>query len=211
MAGALAILFAQSQLPFPTVLFEFGQFRTYEGTMRTHPVPMLTGPTSYLLVAPGKHGLDDAFDSFDGRLVRLNASLIQRDDLPMLEVGPDSLVLTSPHRRTASAAAVLGDVDLIGEIVDMKCHLGVMNPGNGKVHRDCAVRCISGGIPPGFFVRDSNGQYLTLVLTSENGPSLTKYLLPLIGEPVRVRGSIVMVDGIRTLRTNVHNIVRPRE
>ena len=39
---------------------------------------------------------------------------------------------------------------LIGEIVDSKRYLGVMNPGNGKVHRDCAVRCLSGGIPPIF-------------------------------------------------------------
>jgi hypothetical protein len=27
---------------------------------------------------------------------------------------------------------------LTGEIVDSKCYLGVMNPGQGKVHRDCA-------------------------------------------------------------------------
>ena len=30
----------------------------------------------------------------------------------------------------------------------MPCFLGVMKPGRSKPHRACAVRCISGGIPP---------------------------------------------------------------
>ena len=37
-----------------------------------------------------------------------------------------------------------------GEIVDSKCHLGVMKPGEGPTHRDCAVRCLLGRIPPMF-------------------------------------------------------------
>ena len=37
---------------------------------------------------------------------------------------------------------VLGPVELTGEIADSKCWLGVMNPGEGTVHRDCARRCL---------------------------------------------------------------------
>jgi len=36
----------------------------------------------------------------------------------------------------------LGEFDLVGEIVDRQVLLGNMNPGNGKVHRDCAVRLL---------------------------------------------------------------------
>ena len=35
-----------------------------------------------------------------------------------------------------ASAVDFGEVTLAGEIVDSKCYLGVMNPGNGKVHRD---------------------------------------------------------------------------
>jgi len=31
-----------------------------------------------------------------------------------------------------------------GQIVDPKCYLGVMKPGEGKPHSDCAIRCIDG-------------------------------------------------------------------
>jgi hypothetical protein len=46
--------------------------------------------------------------------------------------------------------------NLRGEIVDTKCYLGVMTPGEDKVHRGCAVRCISRGVPPAFLVRDAS-------------------------------------------------------
>ena len=46
-----------------------------------------------------------------------------------------------------------------------KCYLGVINPGNGKVHRDCAVRCLSGGVTPVFATNDFNGRPTILVLT----------------------------------------------
>jgi hypothetical protein len=50
----------------------------------------------------------------------------------------------------------LGTQTLIGEIVDSKCYLGVMNPGALIPHRACAIRCISGGIPPVLLVRQSD-------------------------------------------------------
>ncbi len=62
----------------------------------------------------------------------------------------------------------LGAVTLTGEIVDTKCHLGVMNPGEGKVHRDCAVRCISGGAPP-VSGADQEGDTRLLLLTGADG------------------------------------------
>jgi hypothetical protein len=31
-------------------------------------------------------------------------------------------------------------------------HLGVIKPGEGAPHRNCAVRCLSGAVPPMVFV-----------------------------------------------------------
>jgi len=69
-----------------------------------------------------------------------------------------------------------------------------MNPGAGKVHRDCAVRCISGGIPPAFLVRDSSGNIVTLLLAHWK-----RELLDHIAEPVTVRGHLVRSAGRLTL------------
>lgn len=55
------------------------------------------------------------------------------------------------------AGESLGEFTLQGEIVDSKCYLGVMRPGNTKTHRACAVRCIAGGVPPVLLVRDAQG------------------------------------------------------
>ena len=84
----------------------------------------------------------------------------------------------------------LGTVQLTGEIVDSKCYFGVMNPGNGKVHRDCAARCISGGVPPAFLVRDASGHAETLLLANWK-----RELLNHIAEPVTIRGRLVRSDG----------------
>jgi hypothetical protein len=71
----------------------------------------------------------------------------------------------------------LGEFDLVGEIVDRKCYLGNMNPGNGKVHRDCAVRCLSGGILPVFATNDFNGSPAVLLLTGPNQKRLPREAL----------------------------------
>jgi hypothetical protein len=87
----------------------------------------------------------------------------------------------------------LGIVALTGEIVDSKCYLGVMNPGAGKVHRDCAARCIAGGIPPAFIAKDSDGVSKTLVLS--NAGDVTQF----VAEPVEIRGRLLRSNGMLTL------------
>ena len=75
--------------------------------------------------------------------------------------------------------------------MDSKCYLGVMNPGSGKVHRDCAVRCISGGIPPVFATSDFNGSPTIFLLTGLDQKPLPKEsFLKLVGQPVRIRGKV---------------------
>lgn len=65
-----------------------------------------------------------------------------------------------------------GKVVLIGELVDTKCYFGVMRPATGKVHRACAVRCLSGGVPPGLLIRDSQDGARVILLTGAGGTPL---------------------------------------
>jgi len=62
------------------------------------------------------------------------------------------------------------------------------------VHRDCAVRCISGGIPPAFLVRDGVGSTATLLLANWK-----RELLEHIAEPVTIRGRLSRSAGRLTL------------
>jgi hypothetical protein len=80
----------------------------------------------------------------------------------------------------------LGEVTILGEMVDSKCYLGVMNPGRTKVHRDCAVRCISGGIPPMLVTGDA-----TYLLVGTDGRQLNQEVLNMVGETIEVRGMAV--------------------
>jgi len=96
----------------------------------------------------------------------------------------------------------LDDFDLVGEIVDSKCYLGNMNPGNGKVHRDCAVRCLSGGIPPVFATNDFNGSPAVLLLTGPNQKRLPREaFLDRVAQPMRIHGRIVQIGNTLVLET----------
>jgi hypothetical protein len=79
---------------------------------------------------------------------------------------------------------------LAGEIVDSKCFFGVMNPGELKPHRACAVRCISGGIPPVLCVRDAAGRACYFWLVGPEGEPIGRALLDFVAEPVLVEGEV---------------------
>ncbi|MGC4054197.1 MAG: hypothetical protein QM757_34360 [Paludibaculum sp.] len=109
----------------------------------------------------------------------------------MLEVEPATVqALDAQPAGSSLAQTDLGDVVLSGEIVDSKCFLGVMNPGQGKVHRDCAVRCISGGVPPAFLVNDANGTRRVLLLTGRDGRRLGREILNFVAEPLTISGRL---------------------
>ena len=88
----------------------------------------------------------------------------------------------------------MGEFELVGEIVDSKCYLGNMNPGNSKVHRDCAVRCLSGGIPPVFATNDLNGSPAVLLLTGPNQNRLPREaFLNRVAQPTQIHGRVMQI------------------
>jgi len=199
IAGGLLIF---GQPPFATSKFEYGDYRDYSGIIEEWPYPILvTDTASFLLVAPGKHGLSDTVTGLQGKHVQLKGSLIERTPDRMIEVVPASIVVgTSPLLAAPSRTIDLGPVTLRGEIVDTKCYLGVMNPGEGKVHRDCAVRCISGGVPPAFLARDASGDSRVLLLVGEDGRALSREVLPFLAEPLEISGVLVRTGSTLTLK-----------
>lgn len=196
-----AISFARVQKTFAPSTFEYGKELSFEGVIESSPFPTLlaarsgatnTDATRYLLVASGKRGADSQVQPYVGKTVRLRGTLIYRGDQSMIELVKNSISVRAASNEVPSPLSDLGTFNLTGEIVDSKCYLGVMNPGNGKVHRDCAVRCLSGGIPPIFATDDFRGSPAILLLTDAAGKPLPKQaFMNLVAQPVRVHGKVL--------------------
>jgi hypothetical protein len=195
------IAFASVQRTFAPVMFEYGKQRSFEGIIERKPFPTLlvkrpgspdSGSSHYLLVAEGKHGADDEVSEFEGKSVRLKGTLIYRGNQTMIEVAKHSISVAGSAVSLPATAKILGIFELSGEIVDGKCYLGVMNPGSGKVHRDCAARCLSGGVPTLFATNDFRGEPAALQLTDSNQKPLPKAtFLDHVGQPVQLKGTVV--------------------
>jgi nitrite reductase/ring-hydroxylating ferredoxin subunit/DMSO/TMAO reductase YedYZ heme-binding membrane subunit len=215
-AGALvAAALASLQAPFAEATFEYGTVRTFAGRLSATPYPVLEAASdpaapSHLLVDRGKHGAAARVAGLAGRNVSLDGQLIERDGLAMIEMS----AAAPADRGTAAPAASdrsLGEQRLRGEIVDSKCHLGVMKPGEGKVHRACAARCISGGVPPVLWVRDVAGRSRYYLLLSRDGGPLGRQVLDRVAEPVEVPGEVLRRGDLWLLRTDPTQIRRITE
>jgi hypothetical protein len=196
--------------------FEFGSVRTSTGTIVTQPYPALvedaeaTGGAGAdrpwrLLVAGGKHGADALVRGLDGARVSIDGTRIERAGMRMLEVRAGSIarIGAAPSRRPVAEAVIhSGAVTLRGEIVDSKCFLGVMTPGEGRTHSACASLCLRGGIPPALFVRDPRGSSAIYLLEDPTGAPLSAAAAGVAGEPVEVRGVTGQRGSWRILRTD---------
>ena len=218
---SLMLVFGQQR--FAPAAFEFQQYKEFEGLIEERPVPSLlvrrpgaTGTVSalsrYPLVLPGKHGASLSVQGFAGTWVRLQGSLIYRAEQTMIELIPNSIRTLSlfPHQVASQTVPDkdLGVFTIAGEIVDTKCYFGVMNPGNGKVHKDCAVRCIGGGIPPALLVRSQDEESTVLLLVGTDGRQLNGEILDKVGEPVEIQGRLVCYGDTLRLSAEPRSIRR---
>ena len=196
------LVFLFGQQPFAKSFFEFGSEKDFEGTIQAQPIPFLLIEKAEKnnnlpiferipLVAEFKFGAEKIVKDFDGQRVKLKGTKIYRDDLQMIEVAADSIVKTGGEaQKTDEKEESLGWQTLKGEIVDSKCYLGVMNPGQTKPHRDCAVNCLRGGIPALFIVKDSGGNVSELWLLGNDGKPVNDRILDFVAEPVEINGEV---------------------
>lgn len=192
--------------------FDYGRTQTVTGRILAHPYPRLiesagttTGAAS-LLVASGKHGARPLVQHLDGRTATFEATRITRDGHVMLEMRAGTVRAVAEGRAVASPEtprpAGARDLELQGEIVDTKCYLGVMVPGEGHTHRACASLCLRGGIPAALRVRDARGGVTLYLLESPSGSPVSEAAAALAGRPVVVAGVTGRRDGWPTIRTN---------
>lgn len=214
LAPILALTLAVAQHSFDVAFFEFGNVRTFEGTVVADPHPLLRverpggGSSRYYLVAAGKFGAGPLVADVVGQRVRLDGTLIHRDDQTMLEVVDGSLEAVAGPAQRGPDEVVHGTMTLRGEIVDSKCYLGVMKPGSAKAHRACASLCIRGGIPPLFVQRNQDGLGTYLLLVGADGSTINQEVLGWVAEAVEITGEVVQIGDQWILRADPSAIER---
>src|SRR6266496_5850 len=212
-----SVTLALSQRKFGTGTFEFGKLIEVKGIYFNQPVPSIKvvngkdiwGNLSYItfpLVGYGKHGADGIIAdiekekaiSIDKKEVTLRGTLLYNDGKTILQIDKnDSPLITVGQRASADLLPQLQELGMQkikGEIVDPKCYFGVMKPGEGKPHRDCAIRCILGGIPPVFHVQNVKGENNYYLVVGPNGEKMNEAVQDYVAEPAEIEARLVKYD-----------------
>ena len=188
------------------------ELKEFTGVLVKEPAPILVGDEGavWFLVNPFKFGFEkEIAEKLHLKRVALKGTLITNDGQVMIEVVPDSVEERGEPAATGNPLGPgtdLGEVALRGEIVDSKCYLGVMNPGNLKPHRACAINCISGGIPPVLLVRDEVGNASYFLLVDTDGEAVNERVLHLVAEPVEVTGRLKQAGSLNVLYADPEKI-----
>jgi len=204
LVPALAVLLAYFQNGFSNGTFEFGKKTELEGVFFEKPFPFLvvengkdaTGNPVFqkiLLVGKGKFGfrVGDRRSAGDGQKIKVSGTLIYNDGKTALEVESiENQETATNNQQLKTNNQQLGEATLRGEITDPKCLFGVMNPGEGKPHRDCAVRCIAGGIPPVLKVANYEGETEYYLLADSNGEPINDRIMEYVGDGVQLCGRL---------------------
>ena len=218
-----------NQRGFSSGIYERNHETELEGVLQLNPFPAIKtfyGKDIYgnpvlktiLLVNFGKFGADPILQSIASRhgndlsslWVKVKGKLDYSHGAALLELSEkeksiETVSLISKEQKSlipALETQELGNVTLHGQIVDPKCYLGVMKPGEGKPHSDCAIRCIAGGIQPLFIIRNEKGEETYFILRGEKGEPINEKILCDIGFPVEVNGKLFSVDDWLVLDVN---------
>jgi hypothetical protein len=214
----VAVLLAFSQKKFSTSNFEFGQLTEVKGIYLQEPVPVLKviskkdvfGNSTYItipLVGYGKFGAEGAIAEIekekntrlDNKLVTLKGTLLYSDGKTLLQIDANDKPLVRYDSIEAAQSYLpkitdMGTVSIKGEVLDPKCYFGVMKPAHGKPHRDCAIRCLLGGISPVFRARNEAGQSNYYLILGEHGEKINAQLQDYVADPVALQANAKQVD-----------------
>ena len=211
-ASAYAVAALHPANPFARS--DFRDIREHEGLLVAHPMPHLVvlrpgaaeghELSRYFLVGRGKSGPKIDVEALDGKYTKVRGSLIYRDAQTLISVKSAEEIPPPELDAIGQAMSIgkLGTYTLRGAIVDSKCFLGTMRPGETKVHRGCAVRCISGGVPPMLLVRDDDGAALPFLLVDSDGSAVNKRVLDMVAEPVEITGEVERLGDVFVLKAD---------
>ena len=215
-----AFLFSFFQRPAVNSTFDFNEPTKVSGVYHESPYPMLRvelAESEYkdiLLLGFGKFGpnkylkeIKKDIGSLVNKHLTIEGQLIYYNGKTLLEIDDSQkITLNGSSTKNIVADTLSSKIELEGEIIDPKCYFGVMKPGFGKIHRSCAALCISGGVPPVLVSSDENSIDEYFLLTDLKGKPINQDILPYIGQPSRISGSVSKLGDWKVLRVNIDQI-----
>ena len=215
-----AFVFSFSQQPFKNSSFELTTATKITGVFHQTPYPMLRIEVAknefknILLLGFGKSSANPFLKKVQKEVVDLNGShltiegnLIYYNGKTLIQITDENKVsFLSESKMQLPEKTNIGSMTLTGEIIDPKCYFGVMKPGKGKIHRSCAIRCISGGIPPVLATTDKNNLKHYFLITNIHGGPIHKEILPFIGKPAEITGIVEKMEDWYVFKIDTENI-----
>lgn len=206
---ATSFFWSHSQHSPGPAVWNVSQPLTLRGVLTAKPYPILFTQSAdgvgqaILLVEAGKRGSRQRASALDGRQVVVSGWSLHRDGRRLLELEPAMAAMVADTDTKSEtllpAMKPVGPVTLRGEIVDSKCFLGAMKPGEGKAHKQCATLCVRGGIPPMLVTHDANAVATYYLLQDPSGGPIDPAIFPLIADAVEVRGDLATWGGLNIL------------
>ena len=185
-------------------MWDTTQEREWSGVVRSAPYPALVDDEGepWLIVEMGKFGAHERVEPFDGAVCKVRGFALTRGGRRMIELlpGEDAFARVGAAAPAPALMRPGGEMAVVGEIVDGKCYLGAMKPGDGKAHKACAVLCIRGGLPAlvSGDISGAAGELLP-ILTIGGRAELPEAVLEFVGEPVRIEGTLSWWGGLPVL------------
>jgi hypothetical protein len=205
------------QKRFSLNTFDFEKPTTIEGYLSGFPVPHLRLPVGkdsagsehyqkIMLVGYGKKGaqqwmleLEKIYGKIPVGKVSVRGNLIYGEGKAWMQVeNLQGLRVIDKTPASSDPTTVSKRVKIVGEIVDPKCYFGVMKPGEGKVHKSCAARCIAGGIPP--VLHSTEGEFYLLTMDTQG--NIYQDVAPLIGQKISLSAQQHQVDDWKILKVD---------
>jgi hypothetical protein len=172
--------------------------QTHDDIMQTHGDIMQThGDVMKKSAAPTLAEIEQLQQqSLNNKGIKLQGKLIYFDGKLAMELSEGAAAFkgftTLQNQPTITQS--LGEATLRGEILDPKCYLGVMRPGEGKPHRSCAIRCIEGGIPPFFKVVTKEDAHQYFFVLDANGNPVNDKVAKYVADEVQLCGTVEQWD-----------------
>ena len=215
-----ALIFSFSQKPFKNSTFELATATKITGVFHENPYPMLrvqiaeNSFKNVVLLGFGKSSanpflekIQEKVPDLNGKKLSIEGNLIYYNGKTLIQITDEEKVTLADNSQTAiPAKKEISSMTFQGEIIDPKCYFGVMKPGKGKIHRSCAIRCLSGGIPPVLATTDKNNVAKYFLLTDLNGKPINDQILLYVGKPSSVTGIVEKMEDWYVLKIDPKNI-----
>jgi hypothetical protein len=214
------LIFSFSQKPFKNSTFELLTETKVTGVFHENPYPMLRVQVAentfknILLLGFGKLSVNPFLDKIlkevpdlNGRKLSIEGNLIYYNGKTLIQITDEEKVsLINNSQTILPLKEEISSMTFQGEIIDPKCYFGVMKPGKGKIHRSCAVVCISGGIPPVFATTDGNNIAKYFLLTDLKGKPINNQVLSYVGKPSEITGIVEKMEDWYVIKIDPKNI-----